>query len=131
MVSSDPLTRLDRLLEGILCQDVSQRQKNRILSEAGLCTALFGGNTLTLMVGLRQNPLNTQQAISLPGLHEQSVRYAVLRLVKLLAPIKELIEELSHAVYGAGPVPAIPQMHEFLDWLWDNREYVLRKRKWN
>jgi hypothetical protein len=128
--SSDPLARLDQLLERIICQDVSLRKKRRILHDARLSSSLIDPVTLTVITNLDKSPLSTFQALSLPALHEQAVRYCILRLIKLLAPIKKLIEILSHGVYRLGPVPALPQMHEFLDWLWDNRKYVLGKKKW-
>ncbi|WP_167352700.1 hypothetical protein [Marinobacter adhaerens] len=128
--SPDPLVRLNQLIVAILAQDVPKSQKDKILKQAGIIVNQIDDITFTLMHGLDQRPLSTSDALSLPGLHEQSARFAVLRIIKLLAPLRDLLAEVSHGAYGQGPVPAFPQMQEFLEWLWDDRQYVLRKRKW-
>lgn len=128
--SPDPLVRLNQLIIAILAQDVSKSQKDKILKQAGIIVNQIDDITFTLMHGLDQRPLSTSDALTLPGLHEQSARFAVLRIIKLLAPLRDLLAEVSHGAYGQGPVPPFPQMQEFLEWLWDDRQYVLRKRKW-
>ena len=128
--STDPLARLNQLLIAILAKDAPQRQKDKILNQAGVVANQIDDITFTLMHALDQRPLTTSEALSLPGLHEQSVRFSVLRLIKLLTPLRDLLEEVSQGAYGHGPVPPFPQMHEFLEWLWDDRAYVLRKKKW-
>ena len=71
----------------------------------------------------------TEEALALPGLHDQAVGYAVLHLMNILSPIRDLISELSRLAYGFDVAP-FPQMQEFLEWIYDDRQYVLRKRKW-
>ena len=126
--SFDPLTKLNQILFTIVATDVPRKQK--ILKQANIVANQIDDATFTLMHGLDQSPLTTSDALSLPVLHEKAVRFAVLRFIKLLSPIKDLLRAISHEAYDLGPVPAFPQMHEFLEWLWDDREYVLRKKKW-
>lgn len=128
--SADPLATWGQLIVAILSNDVPQRQKDRILAQANVVAAAVDDVTVTLMHGLDQSPLSTSEALSLPGLHDQAVRFAVLRIVKILSPVRDLLASVSREAYGLGPVPAFPQMHEFLEWLWDDRQYVLRKMKW-
>jgi hypothetical protein len=127
---TDPLAKWGQIVLDILGHDVPQKQKDKILSEADVVAQAIGGMTITLMHGLDQSPLSTTEALSLPGLHKQAVRFAVLRLIQILSPIRDLLSVVSRKAYGLGPVPAFPQMHEFLQWLWDDRQYVLRKKKW-
>ncbi len=49
--------------------------------------------------------------------------------MNILSPIRDLISELSRLAYGFDVAP-FPQMQEFLEWIYDDRQYVLRKRKW-
>ena len=127
---ADPLARWGQLIITILSHDVPERQKDKILTQANIVATAIDDVTVTLMHGLDQTPLTTSEALSLPGLHEQAVRFAVLRFVKILSPVRGLLAGVSHEAYGLGPVPAFPQMHEFLQWLCDDRHYVLRKKKW-
>lgn len=127
---ADPLARWGQLMIAILDHDVSQRQKDRILGRASVVATVIEDDTISLMHGLDQSPLTTADALALPGLHEQAVRFVVLRLVSILSPLRDLLAAVSREAYGLGQVPAFPQMHEFLGWLWNDRQYVLRKKKW-
>lgn len=127
---ADPLGRWGRLIIAILDHDVPQRQKDKIFNQANVVATAIDDVTVTLMHGLDQSPLTTAEALSLPGLHGQAVRFAVLRLVKVLSPLRDLLAHMSRDAYQFGPVPPFPQMHEFLHWLWDDRQYVLRKKRW-
>lgn len=108
-----------------------QSQKDKILARAHVVANAIDNITLTLMHDLDQSPLTTEEALSLPGLHDQAVRFVVLRLVGILTPFRDLLGTLSREAYGLGvSVPPFPQMQEFLEWLWTDRQYVLRKKKW-
>jgi hypothetical protein len=125
----DPLYRWGHLLLGLFNTDVPKSQRDKTLSRAGAVAAAIDDNSFTLMHGLDQSALSTSEALLLPALHDQASRFAIFRLIKILAPFRKLIGGLSHEGYRPEQ-PAIPQMQEFLEWLWDDRRHVLRKRKW-
>ena len=130
-VGEDPLSQWSKILLAVLDKDVSKPQKEKILSQAKLISSSIDDITFTLMHDLDQTPITTEEALSLPGLHEQAARYVILRLVKLLSRLRDLISELSGMSYTLGLAqPPFPQMQEFLEWLWDDRQFVLRKKKW-
>jgi hypothetical protein len=127
----DPLNRWGQLILDILRTDVPKKLQEKILNQAHLVAAQIDNNTLTLMHGLDQSPLTTAEALSLPGLHGQGVRFAVLRLVNMLSPVRDLLGHISEEAYPLNlPVPPFPQMQEFLEWLWNDRQFVLRKKRW-
>ncbi|MEW5756573.1 MAG: hypothetical protein AB1810_09740 [Pseudomonadota bacterium] len=127
----DPLSHWGEIIVAILSHDVPERQRTRILEQANLAAKAIDDISITLMHGLDQRPLSTEDALALPGLHDQAVKHAVLRLITILSPVRELLASLSVGAYGLGlSVPPFPQMHEFLQWMWNDREYVLRKKKW-
>ena len=127
----DPLVHWNEILLSILKSDVSSRSKAKIVSTASAVASAIADKTTTLMQGLDKQALSTEEALVLPGLHDQAVKHAVLYIVKLLSPVRYLISDLSHKAYTIGvSVPPFPQMQEFLEWLWDDRDFVLRKKKW-
>lgn len=127
----DPLTHWGKIIFAILNQDVAQNQKQKILHKANIVASAIDDISITLMHGLDKQQLSTLEAFSLPDLHEQAVKFAVLRLINILTPIRNLISLVSLEAYSLGlPAPPFPQMQEFLTWLWDDRQYVLRKKKW-
>jgi hypothetical protein len=127
----DPLEHWGEIMLLILKKDVTQRQRDKVLGQAKMVANAIDDISITIMHGLNKQPLTTEEALALPGLHDQAVKYAVLYLISMLSPIRDLISTLSHLAYGLGAVqPPFPQMQEFLEWIWDDRQYVLRKKKW-
>jgi len=115
------LTNIDQQLLKLLT-DFGQAKKN---------SNEIDDISITIIVGMDKQVLSTEEALALLGLHNQAVKYAVLHLIEMLSPIRDLISELSHKVYGLGVTELpFPQMQEFLEWMWDDRQYVLRKKKW-
>ena len=127
----DPLEHWGEIMLLILKQDATQRQRDKILGQAKMVANAIGDISITIMQGLNKQPLTTEEALALPGLHDQAVKYAVLHLINMLSPIRDLISALSHLAYSLGVSQSpFPQMQEFLEWIWDDRQYVLRKKKW-
>jgi len=128
---SDPLREWSRIILEILREDATQREKQKVVAQGAFVAQAIDGMTITIMHGLDQAPLSTSQAITLPGLHQCAVKYAVYRLVRIIARYREIIGALSEQAYTLGlDVPPFPQMNEFLQWAWDDRAYALRKKRW-
>lgn len=130
-INDDPLEDWNNILLSTLDEDVPKKRKEKILMGAKLIANAIDDMTITIMHGMDKKPLTTEEAMAMPGLHDEAVRFVILRIIKMLCSMKELIAEQSYQAYGLGlRVPPYPQMQEFLDWLWDDRQYVLRKKKW-
>ncbi|WP_339466937.1 hypothetical protein [Pseudomonas capeferrum] len=128
----DPLESWDNILVKVIETDVSSKRINKILCNARSVSTAIQDCTLVNMVGLSKKPLTLEGALAIPGLHEQGIRFVILRLVKFLAPIRDLLSDISEEAFykNDSPSPAVPLMGEFLEWIWDDRNYVLRKRRW-
>ncbi len=127
----DPLAIWGDIIFEILKEDVSEYQKQKIFGEAVVFGEAIEQHSITLMHGLDRKKLSTIEALALPGLHDQAVKFAVLRIINFLMPLKQLIKTLSNMSYTLDlPMPPYPFMQEFLQWLWDDRRYVLRKKRW-
>ena len=130
-VGRDPLDHWGQIVTAILEKDVPKAQKEKILNQSNLIASAIDDITITIKKNLDKTPLSTEEALALPGLHDQAAKYAVLHVVKILAPLRELTSELSHLAYTLNtPEPVFPQMQEFIQWLWDDRQYILRKKRW-
>lgn len=127
----DPLLHINEILGMVLESDVPASTTKRITeSRAGIAAAVADISTI-LAQGLDGSDRTLEQGFVLPALHEKAVRFVVLRIVQLLAPLKELIGDLSRKAYGLStPQPPFPQMHEFVEFLWADRSYVLGKKRW-
>ncbi|WXG51721.1 MAG: hypothetical protein RNU03_12895 [Candidatus Sedimenticola sp. (ex Thyasira tokunagai)] len=126
----DPLMHWNNIIMNILETDVTKHQKEKVLNQARSVAGAIEENTATIMQGLDKSSLSTVQALALPGLHEQASKFAVYRIIKIISPLRDLISELSHYAYKYPNKNPFPQMQKFLEWIWNDRQYVLRKRKW-
>lgn len=126
----DPLVHWNRIILLLLEKDVTKRQKEKVLKAASSVVGQIDDITATIMQGLDKAPISTAEALALPGLHEQAAKYAVLRILNVLSPLRDLISNLSHDAYKYPSINPFPQMQEFLEWIYTDRQYVLRKRKW-
>lgn len=127
----DPLHQWSDIMLNILDADVKKSHRDKVLAKAELVAKAIDDIAITVMHGLDKTPLTTEQALSLPGLHELAVKYAVFRLVKVIVAIRDFIADICHLAYGLGfNVPPFPQMQEFLSWAWDDKQYAMRKKKW-
>jgi hypothetical protein len=127
----DPLEHWGEIILSILKQDVSERQRNKVRGEAKLIANAICDISTTIIHGLDKRLLSTEEALALPGLHNQAVKFAVFRIISILSPIRDLISTLSHEAYRLDiEQPPFPQMQEFLEWMCNDRQYALRKKKW-
>jgi hypothetical protein len=81
------------------------------------------------------NAFSVSTALSEPALVNAASKYVTWEVVSLMAPIRDVVVK---AGYSADSTPAaanrsvanVPTMSEFFDFLWLDRKYVLRKRRW-
>ena len=129
-----PLTHWNFIIMMIVENDLTKKQRERILTTAEMICDKIDDITATTMQGLDKKPLSTHAMVALPELHRLSAKFAMLRIFNILYPLKKLIRSLSYNAYNYQDITHFPQMHEFIEWIpptdreW--RSYVLRKRKW-
>ncbi len=128
--NQDPLYEWNEIIGLVLLNDVSDKQRNRVLIRSKHIAERIQDITFFSHHGLDQNKLTLEEGLSLPELHELAIKHIILRLINILYPFRDLIRDLCIESYNFNP-PAIPQLQEFLEWLWNDRQYVLKKRKWN
>jgi hypothetical protein len=129
--NQDPLEHWNNIIQEVIFKDVSDKQRKKILNQAGYVAEKIKDITICFNYGLDKKPLTLEESIGLPSLHELSVKYIILRLVNILCPFRDLIDDLCIQSYSINSItPVIPQLQEFLDFLWNDRKYVLAKKKW-
>jgi hypothetical protein len=128
--SKDPLEEWQRILSDVLSTDYKKSAINKKLAHVKKFTDLIKDNSFVMSTGLDGKSLSFDDAFAEPALQEMALKHVNLRLIKLLTPFRDLMGDLCREVYAYGPIPCIPQMQEFLSWIWDDKAYVLRKKVW-
>ena len=131
VAKQDPLSDWSRIFDQILQFEVKPSQIERIVRPAeGVADALSDVTTV-IMHDLNRQPMNHFGALALPALQQLASRYAVLHMIQFLVPFRNLLSDVSRHAYGfGGGLPLIPQMQEFMEWAWDDRATVMRKKRW-
>ncbi|MCD4505557.1 hypothetical protein LQR30_15770 [Chromobacterium piscinae] len=131
VTSKDPLSHINEILEMIIKSDVPASTVKNITKLRGGFALEVGDIMSVFSQGLDGCDLTLGESFILPALHDKAASFMVLRMVKLLAPLKEFIGDLCQQSYSLrASQPPFPQMDEFLDFLWEDRNYVLRKKRW-
>jgi hypothetical protein len=127
----DPLAHWNEILLKILAKDASKAKLTKVSASAKAVSDVISPSTITMMQGLDKANLTTEQALALPAMHEEAAKHAILYIVRILSPLRDLMSKVSHKAYFLGCKQApFPEMQEFLEWVSDDPAYVLRKRSW-
>jgi len=129
-MSLDPLEQWHAIMRRLLAADATEKQVRRVLAQAGPIASAIEDSVSVIMTGLDKQPLTAATALAEPGLNELASRYAVFRLLTVLEPLKHLLSGLSMAARPLSSTPVVPEMHEFLQWVWLERSVVLKKKRW-
>lgn len=130
----DPLTEWNTILQSAGAS-VSPSTSRRILGRSQAIARAIAGSTMVVAHDLVGNALSLSTALSEPALINAASKYVTWEVVSLLAPIRDVVVKAGDAA-GSTPAAAnrsvanVPTMSEFFDFLWLDRKYVLRKRRW-
>lgn len=128
--SNDPLMEWHKILVEVLKTDCRPSSVQRLLGRVNHSVSQIENDAIALAKGLDGRDLSLREAFSEPALQDMALKHVVLRLIQFLSPFRGLLGSLCSEVYAIPGHPGIPQMQEFLKWVWDDRTYVLRKRVW-
>jgi len=92
-------------------------------------------STVVIAHDLKNRPLELEDCLSVPQFFDVAGKYVMLDLTEIVRPLIELIEYLSLNVRNINITTTpklchIPEMQEFYWFLPDDRDSVLRKRRW-
>jgi hypothetical protein len=133
---TDPLVSWTEILKRIVKQDVPRRTIERITQESAFLSAVMPPNAMTVIVhDLTGESLDFEGMVLTGRLHYAAAPYAVLRVIQLLRPLRDLLVDISDkALYHTPAVSRktmnVPAMSEFLVFLLHDRRDILRKKRW-
>ncbi len=107
----------------------------RIVGRSAAIGAAIADITMVVDSGLDEAELTTETALSQPALLDAIAKLITWELISLIAPSRDCVVEAGHAADRTqaardGTLMNIPAMSEYFDFLWLDRQYVFRKRKW-
>jgi hypothetical protein len=132
---ADPLVAWKSIVERILDQDVADRAKEQARRDALALAGALSGSARVTVHDLDKAALSLQQWFEVPRMLELAARRAVVRVFRILYPLKELLEDANDRVTVETQrqnlkEPVVPFMHEFLDFVVKDERLNLRKKRW-
>jgi hypothetical protein len=132
---SDPLAAWKRLIERILEEDVPPRAKERARQEAAALVDALSGGVKAIAHDLDREPLSLRQWFESPRMAELAACRAVVRVLRILCPLKELLGLVGTRVHVETQLrglrePVVPFLEEFLDFVVDDERISLKKKRW-
>jgi hypothetical protein len=95
----------------------------------------FGGAAASLISDLNQQPMDVAPLHVRASELDTAAKHAIYALVSLIAALREVIDSLCGSCLGGqssrhSGVATVPDMKEFFQFAWADRQYVMRKRQW-
>lgn len=131
----DPLGEWNEILQHTIASKMSDAAKHKINTRATAIAEALEGHAAVFASDLAGNPLTLSSAFSEPSALDTASKYLVWEVCTLLAPLRDSVVS---AGYAADAVAVsinphgdrVPVLSEFFDFLWLDRKYVLRKKRW-
>ncbi|HEY4100981.1 MAG TPA: hypothetical protein VGM20_08910 [Gemmatimonadales bacterium] len=134
---TDPLSVWNRLLSSIVDDEMEPGKialiQERAAEFAGVAGTFMGG----IVHGLDQQQLSLEELVRLPQLQRWAAPRAIWSIYRILNPMKtamlkafERVSIVDHQIAASTGKSSVPEMTEFLIWLWGERRDVLAKQRW-
>lgn len=132
---ADPLVKWGEIASRIMNEHATPGQRKRAELNGQLASAAFGDAAASLISDMNQQQMDVARLFTRASELDSAARHAIYALVTLIAALREVIDSLcdsawkaSHA--GRSGMPDVPDMKEFFQFAWADRQYVMRKRMW-
>ncbi len=132
---ADPIAQWGEIANRIMREHATPRERQRAQLNGLVASAAFGDAAASLISDLNQQPMDVVPLHVRASELDTAAKHAIYALVTLIAALREVIDVLCGATRAAnGPgtpgVATVPDMKEFFQFAWANRQYVMRKRQW-
>ncbi len=132
---TDPIVQWGEIVNRIMLEHATPGERKRAELNGQMANVAFGNAAVSLISDLNQ------QLRGVASLHvraselDTAAKHAVYALVTLIAALREVIDSLCDSAWKASPagrsgMPDVPDMKEFFQFAWADRQYVMRKRMW-
>lgn len=116
-------------------EQASPRERKRAQLNGLMANAAFGGAAVSLISDLNQQPMAVASLHVRASELDTAAKYAIYALLTLIAALREVIDFLCDSAWTVNPsgksgVADLPDMKEFFQFAWTDRQYVMRKRQW-
>lgn len=132
---ADPIVKWGEIASQIMQTQATSRERERAQLNGQMARLAFGDTAASLISDLNQQPMDVAPLHVRASELDTAAKHAIYALVTMIAALREVIDSLCGSAWTANPpgnsgVADVPDMKEFFQFAWADRQYVMRKRQW-
>ena len=132
---ADPIAQWGEIANRIMREHATPKERQRAQLNGLVASAAFGDAAASLISDLNQQPMDVVPLHVRASELDTAAKHAIYALVTLIAALREVIDSLCDSAWEANPpgkasLAEVPDMKEFFQFAWADRQYVMRKRQW-
>ena len=111
------------------------RERERAQMNGRMASIAFGNAAASLMSDLNQQRMDVVPLHVRASELDTAAKYAIYALVTLIAALRDVIGSLCDSAWAVNRTAQsgaaeVPDMKEFFQFAWADRQYVMRTRQW-
>lgn len=131
----DPITWWGEIASQIMRTQATSQERERAQMNERMANIAFGNAAASLMSDLNQQRMDVAPLHVRASELDTAAKYVIYALVTLIAALRDMLDSLcdsARAINHTAPSSAteVPDMKEFFQFAWADRQYVMRKRQW-
>lgn len=132
---ADPILQWGKIANRIIHEHATHKERQRAELNGQIASAAFGDAAACLISDLDQEPMDVARMFTRASELDAAAKHAIYALVTLIAALRDVIGSLCDSARAANPpdtsgIADVPEMKEFFQFAWADRQYVMRKRRW-
>ncbi len=131
----DPIVRWGEIASQIMRTHATARERERAQMNGRMASIAFGDAAASLISDLNQQRMDVVPLHVRASELDTAAKYAIYALVKLIAALRDVMSSLCERAWAVNRAAQsgatdVPDMKEFFQFAWADRQYVMRKRQW-
>ena len=131
----DPIAQWGEIASQTMQTHATLRERERAQMNGRVASIAFGDAAVSLMSDLNQQRMDVAPLHVRASELDTAAKHAIYALVTLIAALRDVISALCDYAWAVNrPAQSgatdVPDMKEFFQFAWADRQYVMRKRQW-
>ncbi len=132
---ADPIVQWGKIANRIIREHATPKERQRAELNGQIASVAFGDAAACLIRDMDQQQMDVARMFTRASELDAAAKHAIYELVTLIAALRGVIGSLCDSARAANPpdtsgIADVPEMKEYFQFAWANRQYVMRKRRW-
>jgi len=129
-----PFSEWEPILNDIITAKVRRASIRKVAGRSSAMREMFEDATVVISTDLAGRSLDFSSVFSTPRIYDLAAPHVIWEMLLLLAPMRDFVVAAAHAAaqlaQARGPEQVIPFMAEFFEFIWLERSWQMRRKRW-